>query len=63
VGALRARPDALWREAARVLADDGRVVALVPRGGERELRRAGLDACAVGWVRVAGAEAVLAVAA
>jgi 23S rRNA G2445 N2-methylase RlmL len=58
-GALRARPDALWREAARILAGDGRLVTLVPRGGERELRRAGLDARAVGWVRVAGAEAVV----
>jgi tRNA (guanine6-N2)-methyltransferase len=61
-GALRARPDALWHETARVLADDGGLVALVPRGGERGLRRAGLDAREVGWVRVAGAEAVLVVA-
>jgi tRNA (guanine6-N2)-methyltransferase len=64
-GGLRRRPSDLWTALARVLADDGRLVALVRCGtvAERDLRRAGLDAETVAWVRVSGAEAAVLAAA
>jgi tRNA (guanine6-N2)-methyltransferase len=63
-GGLRC-PASLWREAARVLAPRGRLVALIPptMDAARSLRAAGLDPEPLACVRVSGAEAVVTVAA
>jgi hypothetical protein len=56
-GGLRRRLGALWTEAARALAPSGRLVALLPAGGDPGCAR--FDAEVAANVRVHGAEAIV----